>query len=51
MDQAKKFYEMYENEEPYAVYSLGRMYEEGNDPDGDGRPDMAKAYRYYEKAR
>lgn len=26
------------------------MYEEGNDPDGNGQPDIKKAIKYYEKA-
>ena len=26
------------------------MYELGNDPDGNGSPDIKKAFKYYEKA-
>lgn len=35
-NEAKKLYEKLENEDSYAAYSLGRMYEEGNNPEGDG---------------
>jgi len=49
-NEAKKLYEKLENEDPYAAYSLGKMYEEGNDPDGDGTPDIALAIKYYERA-
>ena len=36
MNEAKKLYEKLENDEPYAAFSLGWMFEEGNDPDGNG---------------
>jgi len=50
MDEAKWLYMQAENEDPHAAFSLGKIYEEGNDPEGDGTPDFKKAIKYYEKA-
>lgn len=50
MNEAKTLYMKAENDEFHAAFSLGKMYEEGNDPDGDGSPDLKKAFWYYEKA-
>ena len=50
MNEARKLYEKLENEESYAAYSLGKMFEEGNDPEGNGQPDLKRAVKYYEKA-
>lgn len=39
-----------EDEEPHAAFSLGKIYEEGNDPEGNGQPDYKRAIKLYEKA-
>lgn len=50
MSEAKRLYLEVAENEPLANYNLGRMYEEGNDPDGNGEPDLKAALTHYDYA-
>ena len=49
MLEAKEYY-MAAQKDPYAFYCLGKLLEEGKDPDCDGVPDLKKAYEMYQIA-
>jgi TPR repeat protein len=51
IQEAKKMYIEVADYEPYANYCLGKMAEDGTDPDGDGKPDYITALDYYQRAK
>lgn len=48
--EAMELYTQVEEEEPVAAFQMGKIYEEGNDPEGDGEPNMKMAVKYFEMA-
>ena len=50
MTEAKRLYLEVAEKEPLANYNLAKMYEEGNDPDGNGEPDLKQALLHYDYA-
>ena len=48
--QAYAYYYEAQTEEPYALYCLGRFFENGIHPESDGQPNPDLAYKYYQKA-
>ena len=50
LGEAYRLYSSVQDQEPYALYCLGRMWEEGTNPESDGTPNIKTAYVYYVKA-